>query len=141
MEAPEVDFSAIRGDWYFHMRFLTNAMTRTLERASRLWAEIGAQLNADEVGRLVKAQLERWSALEGDLDEKGALKTGTPAYQEFIDLCRSTKVSCDALEETHGAGGSSSIYDSPLEQFTESCRQARGLCDDLEMMREQRPDD
>ena len=140
MEAPQVDFSAIRGDWYFHMRFITNAMTRTLERASRMWADVGADLNADELGRLVQAQHEHWSALTADPDDKGALKTADPAYQAFIDLCRSTKAPCDALEEAHGAGGSSSSYDSPLEQFTESCRQARGLCDDLEMMREQRPD-
>ena len=140
MEAPEVDFSAIRGDWYFHMSFITNAMTRTLQRASRMWADIAAEFESQDVSRLVAAQAEQWAALTADLDDKGALKTQASAYQQFIAVCRSTKEHCDALEEAHGASGSSSSYDSELEQFTESCRQARGLCDDLEMMREQRPE-
>ena len=139
MDEPQVDFSAIRGDWHFHMRFLTNAMSRTLERASSMWADIGGELNTPEIGRLVEQQASDWSALTAALDEQGSPDVEDRRYMDFIALCRSTKEPCDALEGVHGASGSSSIYDSALEQFTESCRQARGLCDDLEMMREQRP--
>jgi hypothetical protein len=140
MNEPQVDFSAIRGDWYFHMNFLTRAMTATLARACRLWQQIGAEHNAPAVGELVQRQAAMWAALTDDRDGRGAIKTHDQTYLDFIALCRSTKGPCDALEEAHGAGGSSSIYDSLLEQFTESCRQARGICDDLQMMREQRPD-
>jgi len=140
MNEPKVDFSAIRGDWHFHMGFLTRAMASTLARASRLWQQIGADYNAPSVGTLIDQQANMWNALTNDLDAKGTIKTGEQPYLDFIQLCRNTKGPCDALEEAHGAGGSSSIYDNLLEQFTESCRQARGICDDLEMMREQRPD-
>ena len=140
MSEPQVDFSAIRGDWYFHMSFLANAMTQTLARAVKLWDEIGSNVTAAEVAQLVQQQADMWAALAADLDANGAIKTSEQAYLDLIQVCRSTKGPCDALEEAHGASGSSSIYDSTLEQFTEACRQARGICDDLEMMREQRPD-
>ena len=140
MSEPQVDFSAIRGDWHFHMSFLTKAMSQTLARATRLWEEIGPEHNDDAVGQVVKQQAQMWAALNADPDATGALKTGEQSYLDFIQACRGSKDPCDALEEAQGAGGSSSIYDSALEQFTEACRQARGICDDLEMMREQRPE-
>ncbi|NIM70363.1 MAG: hypothetical protein GTN86_07335 [Xanthomonadales bacterium] len=140
MSESQVDLSVIRGDWYYHMGYVTNAMNRTLDRAQRLWSEVAAEAGDEEVGQQLEAQCAMWAALTSDLDDKGAVRTGDQAFLDFIAACRSTKDSCDALETALGAGGSSSIYDSTLEQFTEACRQARGICDDLEMMREQRPD-
>ena len=140
MNEPEVDFSAIRGDWVFHIRFLTNGMTQTLQRASKFWDKVVADVNNDVVGRLVRKQAEIWTQLTHDIEEGGVIDIDAELLQDFIDVCRSTKGPCDELEVAQGVGGSSSIYDNMLEQFTEACRQARGLCDDLEMMREQRPD-
>jgi hypothetical protein len=139
MEA-QIDLSQIRGDWYFHMNYVINGINQTLKRALKLWDEVKDEVDADEVGRLVKQQADIWAQLASDLDDKDMIKTDSPLLQEFIDVCRSTKGPCDALEEAQGTGGSSSIYDTTLEQFTEACRQGRAFCDDLEMMREQRPD-
>lgn len=140
MSEPQVDFSAIRGDWYFHMNFLTNSMSHTLKRVGHLRQKLSSELEGEEIAGLVDQQAEAWAALTQDVDAKGAIKVAEPALQAFVDLCRSSKEPCDALEVARGLGGSSSIYDNTLEQFTEACRQARGLCDDFEMMREQRPD-
>jgi hypothetical protein len=140
MNEPEVDFSAIRGDWAFHINFLTNGMTQTVQRAAKFWAKVAADVNDDVIGQLVGKQTEIWTQLTHDTEERGAIDVDAKLLQDFIDVCRSTKEPCDDLEVAQGVGGSSSIYDNMLEQFTEACRQARGLCDDLEMMREQRPD-
>jgi hypothetical protein len=140
MDEPDVDFSEIRGDWYFHMAFLVNGMNHTLSRAGKLWAQVGSEVDDDEIGRLVSQQAALWTQISGAADERGAIRTDGELLTEFIEMCRSTKAPLDAMEQARGATGSSSIYDSTLEQFTEACRQARGFCDDLEMMREQRPD-
>jgi hypothetical protein len=140
MNEPQVDFSAIRGDWPFHMGFLTNGMTQTLKRAAKFWDSVRLDLSDDSVGQLVGKQTEMWTELMRDAEGRDVLDIDSQLFQDFIDVCRSTKDPCDALEVAQGVGGSSSIYDNTLEQFTEACRQARGLCDDLEMMREQRPD-
>lgn len=141
MDDPEVDLSEIRGDWHYHMRFLTNSMTQTLKRAVKLWDEVKSEVDDESIGRLVARQSGAWTELTDDRDAEDAVKTDSEGFQQFLDLCRSTKEPCDALELAKGLGGSSSIYDNTLEQFTEACRQARGLCDDLQMMREQRPRD
>ena len=139
MSGPQVDLSQIRGDWYFHMNYLINGINRTLERAQKLWQDVGGEAGAEEVGKLLQQQTDIWAQLTDNLDDKGVIDTNSQLLQEFMEVCRSTKEPCDAFEQAHGASGSSSIYDSKLEQFTEACRQARGFCDDLEMMRDQRP--
>lgn len=103
-------------------------------------SQVRSGVNANALGQLLHQTSDMRQALTIDLDARGAVKTGGQPYLDFIAVCRSTKGPCDELEQAHGAGGSSSIYDNELEQFTESCRQARDICDDLEMMREQRPD-
>ena len=41
MSEPQVDFSAIRGDWRFHMNYVSNAITRTLARELKYWDQLG----------------------------------------------------------------------------------------------------
>ena len=137
--APQVDFSQIRGDWHFHMNFLANAVSQTLKRAVKLWDPLKASVKAPEVEALLKKQVEVWARLDKDRDAKGSINVASPVLQEFISLCGQTQAPCDALEVASGASGSSSIYDSPLEHFTEAMRQVRSFADDLEMMREQKP--
>jgi hypothetical protein len=43
MSQPKVDFSAIRGDWRFHLNYLRNAIDRTLERQQGYWREMDHQ--------------------------------------------------------------------------------------------------
>lgn len=140
MTEPQVDLSQIRGDWSFHINYLTNAIDATIRRSLTLWDAVQGEADAAQVGKLVKRQAEIWGRVTADRDSNGAIKTGSSLLDEFMEVCRSTKEPCDALEVAKGAAGSSSIYDTKLEQFTETCRQARGFCDDLEMMRDQRPD-
>ena len=140
MAEKEVDLSQIRGDWHFHINYLTNAIDATIRRSLKLWDKVKGDADIEQVGELVTRQAEIWGQVTADRDDKNAIKTDSSLLAEFIEVCRSTKEPCDALEIAKGASGSSSFYDNELEQFTESCRQARGFCDDLEMMREQRPD-
>jgi len=137
MSEPQVDLSQIRGDWTFHMNYVANAITQTLARAVRLGkeSEIGDAAINDSLDR----QVALWEELKASPTDKSPIPVGDSRVQEFIELSRNTKAPCDRLEEAEGLGGSSSIYDTALEQFTEACRQVRGLCDDLEMMREQAP--
>lgn len=140
MTQPQVDLSQIRGDWHFHINYLTNAIDATIRRSLKLCDAVQGEGGVDEIGELVKRQAEIWGQVTADRGSQGAIKTDGGLLDEFIEVCRSTKEPCDALEVAKGAGGSSSNYDTTLEQFTEACRQARGFCDDLEMMRDQRPD-
>ncbi len=138
MSEGEVDLSQIRGDWNFHINYVNNAVNQTLKRALSMWKPVAGDLDGS-IGDAVQNLSSVWSKVNGDLDEKGSINVKNPGIQEFIDAARATKDPLDAAEEKQGAGGSSSHYDTPLEQFTEAVRQVRGYCDDLEMMREQRP--
>jgi hypothetical protein len=137
-ESPEVDFSQIRGDWYFHMNFLSNAVERTLLRAGKLLGEVRDDVGP-EIAQLVTSASETWSQLSSDRGDKGAVNIQNPLLDEFIAQIDKTKEACDTMETAKGCSGSSSIYDTPLEHFTEAVRQARGFAPDLVMMREQRP--
>ena len=137
---PDVDFSQIRGDWTFHMNYLTNAISQTVSRQQRMLGDAGPV--SDELKALVAKQGELWAALTGAADAKGVIPLDADSpLQVFIETSRATKGPCDAFEEANGLGGSTNFTDAPGEHFTEACRQIRALCDDLEMMREQRPAD
>jgi hypothetical protein len=140
MSEPAVDFSQIRGDWYFHLNYLNEAVDNTLKRAVKLWQEVGKEANAPEIGKLLDRQVEAWAKLNAQKGAKGEISIHSPLMDEFFAAAQATKALCDALEETKGLGGSASIYDTQLEHFTEALRQARGFVPDLEMMREQKPD-
>jgi hypothetical protein len=137
MSGSQVDLSQIRGDWSFHMKFLINAIDQTVKRQLGLIDEAG--LSGSDIEQLVKKQAGLWQALTANADSAGIIPTGDSRLHDFIDVSRQTKKPCDAYEESGELGGSCNVTDLPAEQFTESCRQVRALCDDLEMMREQRP--
>ena len=132
LKAATADLPQIRGDWNFHMNYVANAVTQTMKRQVTNWSELGMDNAA--IDAAVKNQAELWEAIAGDLNERGTVKPENSG--DFIDACRSTKDMLDKLEEENGAQGSGSFQDTPLEQFTEAARQLRGLCDDLELLRE-----
>ena len=73
-ESPVVDLGAIRGDWNFHARYVTNALEQTLKRANKLWRDLKASsTTVDEV------------PMDGDLME------------EFIEACRQTRALTDDI--------------------------------------------
>lgn len=78
-----VDLGAIRGDWDFHARYVTNAMEQTLKRAQKYW-------------RALKAR----SPGAGLVPVDGDLMEG------FIEACRQTRALTDdflLLQETRPA--------------------------------------
>jgi hypothetical protein len=72
MEQPVVDLGAIRGDWNFHARYVTNALEQTLKRVNKLWRELKANSTAD-----------------GEVPMDDAL------MEEFIEACRQTRALTD----------------------------------------------
>lgn len=126
------DLSQIRGDWKFHMDYLTNAITQTMQRQIKLWDELPGTLKGADLEQAVTEQKALWDELNVHADNKGTIPTHDAQYEEFIVVCRNAKGICDELQDKD---------DSLLvEEFSEACRETRALCDDLEMMREQRPD-
>jgi hypothetical protein len=133
MSEQGVDLSQIRGDWYFHMNYLSNAITQTMKRQVSSWADLKAEAPNDEIEQAVGREAEMWAEIASTLNDKGTVDIKSDQIPEFIELCRSTFPACDALV---AAGDPADVK---LEEFTEAARQVRGLCDDLEMMREQVP--
>ena len=133
MSEQGVDLSQIRGDWYFHMNYLSNAITQTMKRQVSSWADLKAEAPNDEIEQAVSRESEMWAEIASTLNENGSVDIKSDRIPEFIELCRGTFPACDALV----AAGDPA--DMKLEEFTEAARQVRGLCDDLEMMREQVP--
>ena len=133
------DLSQIRGDYFFHLNFVANAVTQTLKRAEKYSAEIGSGYDLAGANECLGRQREIWDQLLAAPEGEFVYKPDSPLVQDFIDVSRSTKTLCDELEIKNDQSGSSSGYNTPLEHFTEACRQLRGMCDDMEMMREQKP--
>ncbi len=130
MSEGGVDLSKIRGDWKFHIDYLQNAVDQTLKRQVRYWGELD---NDAQVGADVEQQVNLWSELQANANDKGTIPTADGLLEKFISSCRGARPRCDAYLDKN---------DSLLaEEFTEACRQTRGLCDDVEMMTGQRPDD
>lgn len=134
MSEKGVDLSQIRGDWYFHMNYVSNAMTQTMKRQLSSWADLKTDVSDESIDQAVAREAEMWAEITSKVDAKGAIEIGSDLIPEFIKICRGTFPACDALV----AAGDPA--DQKLEEFTEAARQVRGLCDDLEMMREQKPD-
>lgn len=133
MSEQGADLSQIRGDWHFHMKFLSNAITQTMKRQVSSWGDLRSEVSDDSIDQAVNREADMWSEITSKIDDKGAIEIGSDLVPEFIKVCRDTFPACDALVE---AGDPA---DQKLEEFTEAARQVRGLCDDLEMMREQAP--
>jgi hypothetical protein len=127
------DLSQIRGDWKFHMDYLTNAITQTMKRQMTSWDELPGNAKVPEIEKAVIHQKALWDELTENVDANGTISTEDPKCEQFIVVSRNAKGICDELQ---GRDESELV-----EEFAEACRHTRGLCDDLEMMREQRPDD
>jgi hypothetical protein len=125
-----VDLSQIRGDWKFHMNYLQNAMDRTLERQRRDWAGLGDDA---DLAASVEQQNKLWADLHAGANDKGTIPTADGVLTEFIAVCRASRDLCNAYQDRNDSAAA--------EELAESCRQARALCDDFEMMIGQRPDD
>jgi len=83
MSEKPVDLGAIRGDWNFHSRYVTNAMEQTLKRTVKLWKK-----------------LKTLPAPAGEVPMNDALMV------EFIEACRQTRALTDdilLLQETQPA--------------------------------------
>lgn len=138
-ESSEVDFSQIRGDWHFHINFLANAVHQTLARAVKMWGDVQSEADDAAIGELVAKLQSTWDRLEQTATDKDKIDTTSPILDEWLAVCDEVKAPCDALEQAKGLGGSASVYDLPLEHFTEAMRQVRSFNEDLIMMREQKP--
>jgi len=80
MTEKVVDLGAIRGDWDFHSRYVTNAMEQTLKRLTKHWRALKAQAPA-----------------------KGQVPVDGQLMVEFIEACRQTRALTDdflLLQET-----------------------------------------
>jgi hypothetical protein len=80
MSEPVVDLGAIRGDWNYHARYVTNAIEHTLKRTNKLWRALKSKSPAD-----------------GEVPMSDAL------MEEFIEACRQTRALTDdvlLLQET-----------------------------------------
>ena len=131
MSEEQVDLSQIRGDWYFHMNYVTNAITNTLKRQKSLWGELDSGVRDPDVDEAVQQQQKLWGQLIDSSDSKGVIPLTDQLLNDYIDACRSTKAACDGVLDKSDS--------QSVEEFSEACRQVRALCDDLEMMRETRP--
>ncbi len=74
MSEQQPDLGAIRGDWDFHARYVTNAMDRTLKRLHKTWRTLKAQ--APAAGQV---------PMDGEL------------MSEFIEACRQTRALTDDI--------------------------------------------
>jgi len=133
MSEQGVDLSQIRGDWKFHIDYLTNAVTQTMKRQMKCWGELSASVDNAGIEQAVARQKALWDELIANANDKGTIPTADSKVDAFVVVCREAKPLCDEFQDSD---------DSELvEEFTDACRQIRALCDDLEMMRDQRPDD
>lgn len=85
MSEPTVDLGAIRGDWHFHARYVTNALDQTLKRTQKLWKQLKALAPAT-----------------------GEVPMDHELMEEFIEACRQTRALTDdviLLQETRPASG------------------------------------
>ena len=88
MSEPVVDLGAIRGDWNFHARYVTNAIEQTLKRTAKLW-----------------------KALKASSPSEGEVPMNDPMMEEFIEACRQTRALTDdviLLQETRPAAAKKS---------------------------------
>jgi hypothetical protein len=93
MSEQAVDLGAIRGDWDFHARYVTNALEQTLKRVHKTWRSLKAQAPA---AGLVP--------MDGELME------------QFLEACRQTRALTDdilLMQETRPAKAGKAAKKSP----------------------------
>jgi hypothetical protein len=74
MSDTGVDLSAIRGDWDFHARYVTNALDQTLKRVAK-----------------------SWRALKAKAPAAGQVPVDDALMEEFIEACRQTRALTDDI--------------------------------------------
>jgi hypothetical protein len=74
MSEQGVDLGAIRGDWDFHARYVTNAMEQTLKRLQKTWRALKAKSPVD-----------------------GQVEMDTELMEEFVEACRQTRALTDDI--------------------------------------------
>jgi hypothetical protein len=74
MSEHGVDLGAIRGDWDFHARYVTNAMEQTLKRVQKTWR-----------------------ALKTKSPVAGQVPVDIELMQEFLEACRQTRALTDDI--------------------------------------------
>jgi len=74
MSEQGVDLGAIRGDWDFHARYVTNALDHTLKRLQKTWRTLKAKSPVD-----------------------GQVEMDTELMEEFIEACRQTRALTDDI--------------------------------------------
>lgn len=74
MSEHGVDLGAIRGDWDFHARYVTNAMEQTLKRLQKTWRTLKAKAPAE-----------------------GQVEMDTELMEEFVEACRQTRALTDDI--------------------------------------------
>ena len=74
MSEHGVDLGAIRGDWDFHARYVTNAMEQTLKRLQTTWRTLKAKSPAE-----------------------GQVEMDTALMEEFVEACRQTRALTDDI--------------------------------------------
>jgi hypothetical protein len=129
MSEGAVDLSQIRGDWKFHMDYLQNAIDQTMKRQVQRWGDLG---DDEEIDNAVAEQSRIWGELIANANDKGTIPTADGRIEALITACRGAKARCDAYEDK--------VDSVTVEEFSEAGRQVRALCDDLEMMKDQRPE-
>ena len=136
MEQPQVDLSQIRGDWHFHMNYVSHAIDVTLARGLKEWTAVSSGAPAT-VGALVTQLSSLWTQVSSNRDARGSVRIEATAVAEFEAACRATKEPCDAWVKQQAGSPPAKVAD--VKAFAESCRQLRAMCDDLDLMREQQP--
>jgi len=74
MSDQAVDLGAIRGDWEFHARYVTNAMDQTLKRVQKTWRSLKAQAPA-----------------------AGVVPIDSELMEQFLEACRHTRALTDDI--------------------------------------------
>jgi hypothetical protein len=105
MSEQSVDLGAIRGDWDYHCRYVTNAMEQTLKRLQKTWRALKA--GAPAAGQV---------AMDG------------PLVEEFLEACRQTRALTDdmsLMRETMPAKKGRRIAKRPAVKKRQARRQGR----------------
>jgi hypothetical protein len=74
MSEQVVDLGAIRGDWDFHARYVTNAMEQTLKRVHKTWRSLKAQA-----------------------PDAGLVPMDSELMEQFLEACRQTRALTDDI--------------------------------------------
>lgn len=102
MSEHGIDLGAIRGDWDFHARYVTNAMDHTLKRVQKTWRALKSKSHAE-----------------------GQVPMDIELMQEFLEACRQTRALTDdilLLQDTKPAPRKAKAGKSPTRKKKRSSK-------------------